>query len=290
MLFVDNLAIVLVFQGLFPILLLDLFPSLGYKRIFHAFVTEDIVRGYTGLTAVQIFTEHDPLCSQLDVGACINDTGTLTTQFQDSRCQMLCRVTKHFPAHRLAAGEEHKIKLLLQQSCVLGSASRNHRDILRCKTFRNDLFDDPAGGRRIGAGFYDGGIACSNGICKGIHCQQEGVIPGTHNQRITVRHRLLETMGRKLRQRSPYSLSFRKFPSVANHIGNFRKHQAAFAHEAFEMAFAQVFLQRVIDLGFVFFNGCIQLFKLRDAEPHRNGHSAFVIGPLLFKQTPYLFI
>ncbi len=98
-----------------------------------------------------------------------------------------------FPAYGLAPRKEDIVKMLPQQAGVFRPAARDDRDIAFIKTFCYDAADDPAGGRGVGAGFKNHGISCRQCVYQGVEGQQEGIIPGTHNQHCAVRGRLLET-------------------------------------------------------------------------------------------------
>ena len=62
---------------------------------------------------VQKFAEHDAFCRQLDFGGAVHNAGTLPTQLQRHRRQMLSGLPHHFLTHRLTAGKKDIIKGLL---------------------------------------------------------------------------------------------------------------------------------------------------------------------------------
>ena len=152
MFFVDNSPIVVIFQRLFPKLLSDFLYDGLYQLIMHTSLTINIVGRYTGLPAVQKFAEHDAFCRQLDFGGAVHNAGTLPTQLQRHRRQMLSGLPHHFLTHRLTAGKKDIIKGLLQQAAVFLPSAGHHRHISGVKTFCYQLLQHRTGMGRIGAG------------------------------------------------------------------------------------------------------------------------------------------
>jgi hypothetical protein len=74
---------------------------------------------------------------------------------------------------------------------------------------------------------------------------------------------------------------------MLDHMGDLGQYQAALAHKAFKMAFAEIAFQRIVDLGLIFFYRFIKLTKLLYTEFDRDGRSASVICSLFFKQALY---
>jgi hypothetical protein len=145
-------------------------------------VAEDIVRGYAGLAAVEEFAEGDSPGGDFQIGGLMDDTGTLAAQLQGHRSQVHRRLFQNDAAYILAAGKENTVEFFLQQMAVFGPSAVDHCHIFRGEHRFQQLRDDTGGGGGIGTGLYHGGIACGQGIHQGIQGQQQGIVPGAHNQ------------------------------------------------------------------------------------------------------------
>ena len=62
---VDNAAIVGILQGIFPVHLPNGVVKQGQEPILNGILNQQIVRGYTGLPAVEVFTEGNALGGDL---------------------------------------------------------------------------------------------------------------------------------------------------------------------------------------------------------------------------------
>ena len=193
MLLIDDFPIVLIIKGLFAELSAYLFPDLSDQPVPDGAVAVDIVRRHAGLSAVQIFPEYDPPRRQSDVRGLIDDAGAFSAQFKGHRRQMICSASHNFLPHRLTACKENIIKMLVQKTGVFRPSTGHDRHILRLKTFREDLPDHLACVWRIGARFDYCRIPGRQRIHERGEGEHEGVIPRAHDQRHTVRRRLLIT-------------------------------------------------------------------------------------------------
>ena len=290
MLFIDDLAVILVFKGGFAVLLFDLCAGGFDEVVLYGSLAEDVVGSNAGLTAVKIFSEHDTLCGKLYICARVYDTRAFSSKLQHGGSQMLCRAAKHLLAYRLTAREEHEIEFLIEKCGVFSSAPHDHRYVFGRKAFRDDLFYDLAGGGGVSAGLHDRRVTRGDSICQGIERQKEGIVPRAHNERVSVRHGLLVAVRTKLRQRRCDRLSFGKFLRMFDHIGYLGQHQAALAHKALEMALSEIARKRIVDFVLIFFYRFIELFELLYAEFDGNSRPASVIFSLFFKQALYFLV
>ena len=206
----------------------------------HLFVTENVIRGHAGLAAVEEFSEHDSPGGEGNVGGIVHNTGTFSSQFQHHRGQVLCRLPQHLLAHRLAAGEEDEVKLLLEKCGVFCPAAGNHRHQLRGKSSSHQFSNHLCGVGGVGAGLYHGGVSCGDGCRQRLQGKKKGIIPGTHNQGGAVGGGFPVAPGGKLGKGRPDGFLPGKPSRVAEEIGDFRKGQSHLAHIAFIIAFPQV--------------------------------------------------
>ena len=153
---------------------------------------------------------------------------------------MLGSMAEHFFTNCLTSGEKYKVKFLFKQSRILGSSAHYNGNVFGFKALGKDLLDNLTCRRRIGTGFNNSCITCGNGISKRINRQEKRIVPRTHNKRVTVRYRLLKTMGRKLRKRCIDRLSLSETFGVSNHIRDFGQYKTAFTHKAFIMTFTEI--------------------------------------------------
>ena len=245
--------------------------------ILHRFVHINVIRGDAGLAAVHVLSEDDASGRQLDVCGFIHDARALTPQLQGERSQMFRRLLHHQLTHRLATGEEDKIKFLIQQVLIFLTTSGNYRHIILREAGLDDLLHHRAGGRRIGTWFYHGRVSRSNGIHQRIHGEQERIIPRAHDQNRAQWCGFDVASGVELCQRRAHPAILRKTVCVSNHIGDLIVHHSDFAHEAFVGPLSQVGLQRVTQLSFIPFDAGFQCFHCGNSMIHIQGGSTEVI-------------
>ena len=153
MLFVDDFSVIFVIQMGFAKLLTNLFLNLLQKLIFHFPVTVNVVRGYAGLSTVQIFSEYNTFGRKLDICRFIYDAGAFSPKLQGDWSEVLAGMAHDLFSNSLAAGEKDVVKVLLEKAGVFLASTHNNGHIFFRKTFTDDFADDIAGGRRVGAGF-----------------------------------------------------------------------------------------------------------------------------------------
>ncbi len=256
MLLIDDLSVVKIQKRRLAELLLDLAADLLDQPVLDCAVTVHIIRGDAGLPAVQIFSKDNPFGRQPDVGAALHNAGAFSAQLQGDGGEVSGRVLHDLFAHGLASGKENIVKMFVQQAGVFLPSPGNHRHVLFLEAFLQDRADDLAGMGGIRAGLDHRRIARRNGIHQGIKSQQEGVIPGTHDQYHPVGARLFIASGMKLRQRGPYPFFTGKRVDMPEHVSDLAEHQPGFTHIALEGTFSQILFQGKVDLGFIFFDAC----------------------------------
>ena len=134
-------------------MLTNLFLNLLQKLIFHFHVTVNVVRGYAGLPTVQIFSKYNTFGGKFDICRFIYNAGAFSPKLQGNRSEVLAGMAHNLFSHSLAAGEKDVVKVFLEKTGVFLASTHNNGHILFRKTFTDDLADDIAGGRRVGAGF-----------------------------------------------------------------------------------------------------------------------------------------
>ena len=237
-LLVHNSAVVWVFQRLGAVLGGDLPLQLRYQGVLYFPLAQHIVRGYAGLTTVEILPKDNPAGRQGQIGSGVYNAGALAPQFQHGGRQGLGGMPQYLPPHGLAAGEKHQIKLLLQQRAVLLTSAGDHRYMGRVKGLPDQLFDYGAGGGGVGTGLDHGGVAGGNGVSQGIYGQEEGIVPWAHNQHIPVGGGHCEAPGGELGQgRADCALSG-KTAQVLAHVADLRLYQPRLTHKALKSALA----------------------------------------------------
>ena len=116
-------------------------------------MTVNVVRCYASLSAVQIFAEYNTFGGKLDICRFIYDAGAFSAKFQGDWSEVLAGMAHDFFSNSLAAGEKDVVKVFLEKTGVFLASTHNNGHMLFRKTFTDDLADDIAGGRRVGAGF-----------------------------------------------------------------------------------------------------------------------------------------
>ena len=218
---VDDAAIVGVLQRLRPVLAANFRLQGRHQPVMDSAVAQDIVGGHAGLAAVEKLAEHDAPGRQRDVGGLVHDAGAFAAQLQHGGGQCFSGVAQHLPAHRGAAREKHKVKFLFQKCGVFLPPAGDHRHKFRGKALLHQRRQHRRGGGGVGAGLDDGGVTRCDGVRQRVQCQQQGIVPGAHNQRHTVRPRLLVAAGGKLRQRRGDPVLGGAAADVAQLVGNF---------------------------------------------------------------------
>ena len=184
----------------------------------------------------------------------------------------------------MTAGKEDEIKTLVQQIGVFLASARDDGDVLRRENSADDLFNDGAGMRGIGAGLYKAGVACGDGVGQGLDGEQERIIPRAHDQRAAQGRSQLIAGGGKLRKRRIAPSFAGKTARMADHVGNLRQRQADFAHVRFVLAFAKVRLQRLGNFGLIFLDDGAQPAQRIDALVDVQRGAALIVSALFFKQ------
>ena len=105
------------------------------------------------MSTVQIFSEYNTFGRKLDICRFIYDARAFSAKLQGNRSEMLAGMVHDLFSHGLAAGEKDVVKVFLEKTGVFLASTHNNGHILFRKTFTDDLADEIAGGRRVGAGF-----------------------------------------------------------------------------------------------------------------------------------------
>ena len=198
-------------------------------------------------------------------------------------------MAQHFLAYVLASREEDEVEFLLEQRGVFRTTARDNRHVLGREAFRDNALDNRAGRRRIGARFQNNGIACGDGVGERVDGQQERVVPRTHDERVAVGYRLREAVRGELGERRAHGFASSKLARVLDHVGNFSERQAAFAHEAFVGALAQIGRERRVDVALVCLHDVVELAQALDAEINGKRGSAVEEGALGAEECLYFF-
>ena len=93
-------------------------------------MTQDVVWGYAGLTAIQPFAEGYTSCCKLEVAMGVYDDGRLSSKFEGDWSQMLCSLLHDHLAYRDSSCEEYVVKLLVEQGLVFCPTPCDDCDIL----------------------------------------------------------------------------------------------------------------------------------------------------------------
>ena len=113
MFFVDDFHIIRILQRLFAELPVDFFFQCLKQLVANGSIAEDIIRSNAGLSAVEIFSEYNPSCSEWDFRGGIYDTRTFSAKLQSDRSQVFGSMTKDFFSDRFSAGEKDLVKTLV---------------------------------------------------------------------------------------------------------------------------------------------------------------------------------
>ena len=76
-------------------------------------MAQDIIGCNAGLSAVEIFPEYNPSCSEGNLCCGIYDTRTFSAKLQGDRSQVFGSMTKDFFSDRFSAGEKDFVKTLV---------------------------------------------------------------------------------------------------------------------------------------------------------------------------------
>ena len=113
MLLVDDLSIVRIIQRFFRKLFPDLIFYFQDQSVFYGPVAVNIIRSYTGLSAVQEFPKNNPFCSQLQVRCFFYNAGAFSSKLQSDRSEKLCGFCHDLFSHMLASGKKDIIKMFI---------------------------------------------------------------------------------------------------------------------------------------------------------------------------------
>ena len=193
---------------------------------------------------------------------------------------MLGGVAQHLLAHRLTAREEDHVEPLLQQGLVLGAPARDHGHVLGREAVLNDGLDHGGGGGGVGRGLDDGGVAGGDGVGQGLYGEEEGVVPGAHDEDVAVGGGQGVATGGELSQGGSHPMLAGVALHVAEHMGDLGEGKSHLAHEALIGGLAQICLQGGGDLGLPGPDGGIELFQHGAAEGYRQGGAALEKVPL----------
>ena len=126
MLLIDDVAIVLIFQGILPELGANLPDQFFDQPVFHPDIAEDIVGSHAGLSAVQELAEDDTPGCRRDVRSAVYDAGALSAKLQGHRRQVCGGLLHDEAAHRLTAGEKDVVEMLFQKCRIFRPSSGHH--------------------------------------------------------------------------------------------------------------------------------------------------------------------
>ena len=126
MFFVDDFPVIRIVQRLFAKLPVDFFFQCLKQLVANGSIAENIVRGNAGLSAVEIFPEYNPSCSEGNLCCGIYDTRTFSAKLQGDRSQVFGSMTKDFFSDRFSAGEKDLVKTLVLECLIFFSASGDH--------------------------------------------------------------------------------------------------------------------------------------------------------------------
>ena len=221
MLFINNFPIILIIQRCGTKLFPDLFLDLSDQFILDFSVAVNIIRCYTGLTTVEIFSKYNSSGCKFQVGTFLYNAGAFTAQLQGNRGQMYRCFCHYFPANMLASCKENIVKMFIEKSVIFRTSAVYHSHILGIKTFGDNGFNHPAGVRRVGTWFQYNCISGCNRIDQRINGEQERIIPWAHNQDNTIRRWLLIASGSELGKGSQYCFFFCIGRCMADHVAEF---------------------------------------------------------------------
>ena len=137
-------------------------------------------------------------------------------------------------------------------------------------------------GGGIGRGLQHHAVARRNGCQQGIHRQQEGIVPRSHNQHLTIGLLHGEAAGGPLGERRVIPCCRRQRGQVRAQIMQLLPHQHDLRFIGLEGALAQIGKQRLLNgllMGIHLYR-----FQAMEAEIQRQGLSLIEICPLFFAQ------
>ncbi len=222
------------------------------KGIFDVLMQEKVVRGNTGLSAVEALAPGDAAGSQLEVGVLVHNARALAAQLQHHGREVLGLRLHGNASERRASGEENEVVAVLEQLSVHHAVALHHGYVLFGEGIGNHLFDDLGYVRDVGGGLEDGGAAGGDGAHKGVQEQLHGVVPGAHDERAAQRlphnvaGRWQHGKGRRL------APAFCPAGKLADGFADFPVYQADLCDEGFFVALVEVFPQGFTEGGFPF--------------------------------------
>ena len=113
-------------------------------------VNHKIVGSDTRLTCIERLAPDDTPRRKIDIGAAVDNTGTLAAELQHHGCQMLRRRTHHDTSQRRAARKEYHVITLLQQASVHLAVTLHDRYIPLVEGLGNHTLDRERHVRDIG--------------------------------------------------------------------------------------------------------------------------------------------
>ena len=186
------------------------------------------------------------------------------------------------PTHGFAAGEENVIEFLLQQATVFRPAAGDDSHVFGRKNGTDQLFQQGAGGGGVGAGLDDRCIAGCQRVRQRVQRQQQGIIPGAHDQGYAIGAGLAVAMGGKLGKRRGNGFFSGVVTDMPQQIADFADNQPGFAHIALFGGFPQIRPDGLRDGIFMIGQRLPQLFQCGNPVFDRQRGAGGKIGALLF--------
>lgn len=178
-------------------------------------------------------------------------------------------------ADRDAAGKEDVIKPLMQQCLILCASAFDDGDVFPREAGGDQLADDGGGRGRICRRLEDAAVACGKRTDKRLHQQHERIVPRGHDERDAIRLADDKAVRRELRQRGQHMAVFGKAAQMTPHIGKLAEGHAGFAHIGFRCGFAEVALERGVNLRLHAEDGVMEFFQALKAEIKAERRSGF---------------
>ena len=229
---------------------------------------QNIIWRHAGLPGVDELAPGNPLGCQVQICRVIHNARGLAAKLQRHRGQVLgCRLHHHF-AHRRGAGEEDHIELLRQQGLILCPSPFHHGNVFRVVQVADQLMQQGRGGRRIGRGLQHGTVASRNGRKQGINAEQEGIIPGGHNEGQPIGIPINAALGGEMHQGCRHTLGTLPLGQMLPHGLQLLLHQEDFRFVGFEGTLVQVGIQGMEDVLLVEIHPLLQHVQLPQAEGH----------------------
>ena len=146
---VNHTAVFLAFTHVVTIETACTFAHFLNELVLNPLVYKEIVWSDACLSGIYCLAPNNTACSKLNIAACIDNARAFTAKLESQRCQILRRRFHHHLPNLRTACIKYHVKPLFKQLLIDITMSLHHSNILRLKTFIDNLLHHCRGVLRV---------------------------------------------------------------------------------------------------------------------------------------------